>query len=121
MNKVESRNGMMDAIKWGIVGLIIMVGVGGNYYFADTPTLMRGMAVCAVIVFAMGISLTTVKGRAFWKFLQDAKIELQKVVWPTRQETVHATLVVVGVVLLMGIFLWVLDSLLLKLMSLFTQ
>ena len=58
------------------------------------------------------VALQTEKGGAFWALLKDAKNEIRKVVWPTRQETVQTTLVVVAVVLAMGLVLWGLDSLL---------
>jgi len=34
---------------------------------------------------------------------------VRKVVWPTRQETVQTTLVVMVVVIIIAIFLWILD------------
>ncbi|MEA2094042.1 MAG: preprotein translocase subunit SecE, partial [Pseudomonadota bacterium] len=39
--------------------------------------------------------------------------EVRRVVWPSRQETVQTTLVVLLMVLLVGIFLWLLDMVLL--------
>jgi preprotein translocase subunit SecE len=44
--------------------------------------------------------------------LKEARGEIRKVVWPTRQETTQTTLIVVVVVLVMALLLWGLDSLL---------
>jgi preprotein translocase subunit SecE len=58
------------------------------------------------------VALQSEKGRALWEFVSDSRIELRKVVWPTRQETLQTTLVVAVAVLVMGIFFWILDWLL---------
>jgi preprotein translocase subunit SecE len=53
------------------------------------------------------------KGHCFlWRWLKEARTEIRKVVWPTRQETTQTTLIVVAVVLVMALVLWGLDSLL---------
>ncbi|MFO6237257.1 preprotein translocase subunit SecE, partial [Pseudomonas aeruginosa] len=44
--------------------------------------------------------------------LHAARVEIRKVVWPSRQETTQTTLIVVAVVLVMALLLWGLDSLL---------
>ncbi len=49
------------------------------------------------------------QGRTLWAFVQGSRVELRKVVWPTRQETMQTTLVVVVVIVVMGIFFWALD------------
>ncbi len=48
---------------------------------------------------------------AIVKFLKEVKIELKKVAWPTRQETIKHTLIVIGISLAVAIFLGGLDFL----------
>jgi len=48
----------------------------------------------------------------FKEYLQDVRSELKKVVWPTRKDTATTTLVVFGMVILVSLFLWAVDSLL---------
>jgi preprotein translocase subunit SecE len=48
-------------------------------------------------------------GREFWQFAQASRIELRKVVWPTRDETVKTTYVVFIFAIVMGFFFWGLD------------
>ena len=52
------------------------------------------------------IGLQTEPGRNLWNFLQDAQVEVRKVVWPTRQETTQTTLLVIAVVILAALILW---------------
>ena len=44
-------------------------------------------------------------------FLQESKLELGRVNWPSRKETVQLTLVVIGISLLFAVFLGLLDFL----------
>ena len=105
----ESR---LDSLKWGVVAVIVAVGVYGNYYFSAESLLMRVVGLLVLAGIAGYVALQTAKGGAFWSLVKDAKTEIRKVVWPTRQETLQTTLIVVVVVLIMGLILWALDSLL---------
>jgi preprotein translocase subunit SecE len=72
------------------------------------------IALLVIVAIASAIALTTVQGRGFAHFAREANIERRKVVWPTRQETLQTTLIVLIAVLIMGIFLWLVDMLLLN-------
>ena len=50
-------------------------------------------------------------------FLRETQDELKKVVWPTKQETVRLTLVVIAVSLLVGLFLGGLDFVFTKILQ----
>lgn len=109
-SKVEARP--LDNLKWLVVVLLVAAGVGGNFYFGNESLLYRVLALVALAVVAGLIALQTARGAAFWKLAKEARMEIRKVVWPTRQETTQTTLVVVAFVLLMALILWGLDSLL---------
>ena len=106
---VENRS---DGLKWGIVATLVAVAVYGNSYFAAESILLRVVGILVLAALAGGIALKTTKGVAFWTLLKDAKTEIRKVVWPTRQETTQTTLIVIAVILVMGLILWGVDSLL---------
>ena len=46
------------------------------------------------------------------KWFRELKSECRKIVWPTRQQTVNNTLVVIACVVIIGIFIWIIDFLL---------
>ncbi|MCL6270020.1 preprotein translocase subunit SecE [Sansalvadorimonas sp. 2012CJ34-2] len=102
----------LDGLKWAVVVALIIAGAVGNSYFGSESILYRAIGLVAVATVAVGVALQTAKGQVFWGLLRDAKAEVRKVVWPTRQETVQTTVIVVLVVLLMSLVLWGLDSLL---------
>ncbi|SDT01902.1 preprotein translocase subunit SecE [Pseudomonas oryzae] len=116
--KAESKDSRLDIVKWSAVAVLVAVAVVGNQYFAAEPILYRVLGIVVLAVAAGFIALQTVKGGAFFALVKDARAEMRKVVWPTRQETTQTTLIVVAVVLVMALLLWGLDSLLGWLVSL---
>ena len=116
--KAEARDSRFDMLKWLLVAALVVTGVVGNQYFSAEPILYRVLALLVVAALAGVIALQTSKGKAFWVLAKEARVEIRKVVWPTRQETTQTTLIVVAVVLVMALLLWGLDSLLGWLVSL---
>ena len=110
--KAEAKESRFDALKWLVVVVLVAVGVVANHYFAAQSILYRVVGLLVLAAIAAFVALQTAKGQAFFGLLKDARTEIRKVVWPTRQETTQTTLIVVAVVLVMALLLWGLDSLL---------
>lgn len=110
--KVESQASKLDGLKWLVVIALVAVGVVGNSMYANESLLYRVLALVALAIVAGFIALQTAKGKAFFQLFKEAKNEIRKVVWPTRQETLQTTGIVVVAVLIIGLLLWGLDSLL---------
>jgi preprotein translocase subunit SecE len=104
---------MADRIKLVIALLLIGGGIAGFYYFSDQSLLVRVLGLLVVIGIAVGVALTSETGKSTWSFFKDARTEVRKVVWPTRKETSQTTLLIFVGVVIVGLFLWGLDSLLL--------
>ena len=102
----------LDTVKLALSVAIIVAALLGFYYFDAYSQLLRVLGLIVVVGVAVLIAYQTVMGRRVWKFATDAKIEVRKVVWPSRQETVQTTLIVFVVVLIMGIVLWLFDMIL---------
>jgi preprotein translocase, SecE subunit, bacterial len=84
----------------------------GNGYYADESLLYRVLALVAIALVAAAIGFRTSQGRAFWQLAKEARTEIRKVVWPTPQERLQTTLVVLALVFVVSLILWGLDSLL---------
>lgn len=110
--QVESNNTALDWIKWIVVAALMIAVIGGNFYFGDQSMLVRALAVVFVSLIAIGIALTTARGKYINRLRKEAWVEVRMVVWPTRQETTQTSLVVIGVVLVVALILWGVDSLL---------
>ncbi|GLK89850.1 preprotein translocase subunit SecE [Pseudomonas turukhanskensis] len=110
--KAEAKESRFDLLKWLVVAALVVVGVVGNQFFSGEPILYRVLGLLALAAVAAFVGLQTAKGQAFFGLAKEARVEIRKVVWPTRQETTQTTLIVVAVVLVMALLLWGLDSLL---------
>jgi len=107
--KAETDTSTLDTVKLAAAMAILMGAMVAFYYYADVSKLARVVGLIAAVGVAAAIALQTDKGRTLASFVKDAQIEVRKVVWPTRQETVQTTLVVMVVVIIIAIFLWLLD------------
>ena len=110
--KTETVSSAAEIIKWILVALLVTVAVVGNYYFGEQPLLYRVVAVLVLGALAAGVFVQTSQGQAFTRLLRESRIEIKKVVWPTRQETMQTTAFVVVIVLIMSLALWGFDTLL---------
>ena len=108
--KAENPPLTLDTVKLVLALVILVAGIVAYYYYADIGLIYRVLGVIATTLASIGIMLTTVVGRNFLGFLKESRVEVRKVVWPTRQETVQTTLVVVALVLIVGLLLWTLDA-----------
>jgi preprotein translocase subunit SecE len=111
--KVEEQPTVVDTAKLSLAIIVVLAGLVGYYYFAETSALLRALGVIAALAIAAVVAMTSLQGRQLWKFIQGARVELNKVVWPTREETIQTTLVVLVVALFGGVFFWLLDLFLL--------
>jgi preprotein translocase subunit SecE len=111
--KVEEQPTFVDTAKIALAVVVVLAGLVGYYYLADSAQLLRVVTVIVALALAAGVAFSSLQGRLLWKFIQGSRIELNKVVWPTREETIQTTLVVLVVALFGGVFFWLLDLLLL--------
>ncbi len=100
----------LDGLKWGIIILLLGGAVAGNYVYGEMSVLIRAVAVVALVVIAGLIAIQTEKGRSAVAFAKESRTEVRKVVWPTRQEAVQTTGIVLLATAFMSILLWGLDS-----------
>jgi preprotein translocase subunit SecE len=101
---------MADKIKIAAAILLAAAGVGGYYYLAQSPTILRVVAVLAGFVAGGVVFWMSGPGKEFHGYAQESVAETKKVVWPTRKETLQTTGVVFAFVVVMALFLWAVDS-----------
>jgi len=110
----------VDWIRWALVWLLGAAVVFINlYYTAKQPSWMLILENILVIAVILGVVSFTSKGKRFWNFVKEAKVEMHKIVWSTRKETLQSAIVVIIVVLIAAIFLWGVDNVLLWALNLF--
>lgn len=112
--KSEKTSNPLDTLKW-LVAIGLLVGlVAANYMYGEISVLYRALVAVAVVVIAGFIAASTVKGSEFLAFAKDSRIEVRKVVWPNRQEATQTTLVVLAATVIVGLLLWGLDGVIVK-------
>jgi preprotein translocase subunit SecE len=104
-----SVSGGADNAKLAGAIALVLGGLVAFYALRTQPDWLRWLAVLAGVVLAGVVFGTSGRGRQFWLFMQAARVELRKVVWPERQETFRFTAVVFGFVIIAGVFFWLLD------------
>ena len=111
---VDSR---LDGLKWLLTVALILAGLAGNHYYSEISMPIRTLGWLSILVVAAFVGATTQKGRWVVQFFRDSRMELRKVVWPTREETTQTTLVVAVMVVILSLVLWGMDSILVQLIG----
>ena len=107
---------MLEKIKVSVAALLVLVGVVGYYQLPSimgenvSPLLQFGVIAVAVIAAAVIFFLSEF-GDTTRTFGRGAVIELKKMIWPNKQETIQSTVMVIILVIILSLFLWLIDSL----------
>ena len=109
----SSESGVLDILKLLIAAGALVGGLYGYYYYIEVSLPLRVLMVLGGLAAGIGIAMTSTQGRRLWAFVQGARIEIRKVIWPTKQETTQTAIAVFVFTLVMALFFWGLDSFLL--------
>jgi preprotein translocase subunit SecE len=113
-NPENSKN---DWLKWSIAMMALVAGVAANYYYSAIALPIRIGVGAVIVAFVAFVIAQTQKGQWALQFVKDARNELRKVTWPTREETTQTTLVVAAMVIILALLLWGMDSVLMWLVG----
>jgi preprotein translocase subunit SecE len=118
----NTKPAIADTLLLLVSVVMLLAGIGAYYYFQDLAiTTVRVAALKAVTLVASWVAAQSEKGGAFFRFLKEADIERRKVVWPTHQETVQTSLMVIVVTIIISLFLasvdWAIGALVRALLS----
>ncbi len=106
-----SESGILDILKLLIAAAAIVGGLYSYYYYEfDVSLPLRVLMVLAGTGVGIAIAMTSTQGRRLWHFIQGSRVEIRKVVWPTRAETTQTAIAVFVFTLVMALFFWALDS-----------
>jgi len=111
--KAESTPGVLDTIKLIFAAAVLVGGIVAYYYFENESILLRVAGLLVALAIGVVIAFQSMQGQNLWRFIQSSRNEIRKVIWPTRQETMQTTLTVLVFTLILGVFFWILDLILL--------
>jgi preprotein translocase subunit SecE len=106
-----SESGVLDIIKLLAAAAALIGGLYGYYFYENDIALpLRVLMVLAGTGAGIAIAMTSTQGQRLWHFIQGSRVEIRKVVWPTRQETTQTAIAVFVFTLILALFFWALDS-----------
>ncbi len=106
-----SESGVLDIIKLLISAAALLGGLYAYYYYEpQIAQALRVLMVLAGTAAGIGIAMTSTQGQRLWHFIQGSRVEIRKVVWPTKQETTQTAIAVFVFTLVLSLFFWALDS-----------
>ena len=106
-----SESGVLDILKLLIAAGALVGGLYGYYYYENDIALpLRVLMVLGGTAAGIAVAMTSVQGQRLWHFIQGSRVEIRKVVWPTRTETTQTAIAVFVFTLIMALFFWALDS-----------
>ena len=108
--QTEASISVFDVVKQVFSVVFVIAGIAAFYYFADFRLLYRILGLIAVIGASVWMLVTTAWGASIAGFIADSKIEVRKIVWPTKDETTRTTLLVFAMVSIVSLVLWLLDT-----------
>ena len=108
-----SESGILDTIKLLLAAGVLVGGLYSYYYFLEIALPLRVLMVLGGLAAGITVAMSSTQGQRLWAFIQGARIEIRKVVWPTKQETTQTAIAVFVFTLIMALFFWGLDSFLL--------
>lgn len=112
--EVVRTSSPLDIVLW-ILAIILLIGASltnqylAAYWAPASNVWVQIGVVLACIIVALGLIYATHQGKSFVRLLVDARIELRRVTWPTKKETVTNSWQVVLVVVVAAILLWCFD------------
>jgi len=107
---VETVNTSADKLKLAVAAGLVLAALVAYYLLGQQGALIQWAALLVCLVGGVVVFLTSLQGRQLIGFGRDAWREVQKVVWPTRKESMQMTAYVFGFVVIMALFLWLTDK-----------
>ncbi|RKF21400.1 preprotein translocase subunit SecE [Alginatibacterium sediminis] len=117
---VDNQSSRLDGLKWGLVAILIAAAIVGNNIYSDVSIVVRVIGVIVALLIAFAVAFQTGKGKQAFSFFRESRMEVRKVVWPTRQEATQTTLIVLAATAVMALVLWGLDGILVRIVAFIT-
>ncbi len=112
--EVVSASSPMDWVFWLVAIALLLLATQINsylpaYWVSANSVWVRVVVIITCVVVALGLLYATHQGKGFFRLLVDARVELRRVTWPTKQETLSTSWQVLLVIVITSIVLWCFD------------
>jgi preprotein translocase subunit SecE len=115
--KLVEQGEAFNKFKWLTVILLLAAGVVANYYYSQVAWPLRLLAWMLGLPVVALVAFQTQQGKQVLEFIREARVELRKITWPTRPETIQTTFIIAVMVVILSIALWGIDGVLMTLIG----
>ncbi len=112
-SETQARPALVDTALLAAACLVLLASIVAYYYFEGVTLVLRVLGILAGVGIGAALLYQARQGQVIWQFIVGSRVEIRKVIWPTRQETLQTTITVFIFLLVLGIFFWSLDFVLL--------
>lgn len=116
---MKKKNYIIEIAKWLFIILLILITVI-NYSYNENKTYIKILLIIQLIIILSMINKTII-GYNFINFINETRMEVYKVIWPTKKETLNTTLVISIITIIISCILWILDNIILHIVSFITN
>ena len=112
MSSVINKKNPVDSVVWLLVVAVLIGAIWGNYHYTNVESVtwyMRLGGVVLAVLVAVGLALLTQTGRKVNQLRKESVVEIKKVVWPTRQETIQTTIMVIVMASVAALIIYLMD------------
>ena len=107
-----------NIVLWGAGLALGVAAIINQQYISYHSLLLQFIVTVTLIGLAFFLILKKTKqGSQFCHYWHESVVELKKVTWPNKKETMQTTMAVLGMVIIMGIILWTVDSILIRVVA----
>ena len=117
--EINEMPSALNKLLWLVIIALAVAGVVLNNYLPgiDHSSSVTTAGVIVAIVILLFLAKLTNQGRKAWAFINASRLELRKVVWPTRQETINSTLIVLAIVIVASLIIYFVGLLFMTIIS----
>lgn len=122
IEEVGQKSKGVNVFLWVLSLIIVLVASVGNVVFAEQfSTPIRVVAIFVLLVLALIFAALTNEGKRALNFFSESRVELRRIVWPTRPETMQTTFIIIAATVLLSLILWALDSIIIAVLNFLTN
>ncbi|WP_293730410.1 preprotein translocase subunit SecE [uncultured Actinobacillus sp.] len=122
IEEVGQKSKGVNVFLWVLSLIIVLVASVGNVVFAEQfSTPIRVVAIFILLVLALVFAALTNEGKRALNFFSESRVELRRIVWPTRPETMQTTFIIIAATVLLSLILWAFDSIIIAVLNFLTN
>lgn len=122
IEEVGQKSKGVNVFLWVLSLTIVLVASVGNVVFAEQfSTPIRVVAIFILLVLALVFAALTNEGKRALNFFSESRVELRRIVWPTRPETMQTTFIIIAATVLLSLILWAFDSIIIAVLNFLTN